>query len=406
MHRRVFFPVCAAVLALHATTAWAWPGTEVFPGVTYEHRSGPQDYGSGDYPQEIYIAYVDTSHPSVSFIATKPSQRGLVVSEFAAAAGAAVAVNTNFYGGGFQPCGMVMGDGELWTDAYQGAGEGSCSHTVAVGPGNDVSFHDTWGIPNGPAPSGAHEVATGMPTLVRGGAIVDEAELEGASYPDHMATAQPRTAICLHEDGHTMILAVVDGREAGVRTGMRAITLARFMKGLGCRDAVNLDGGGSTTMFVEGQAPYPGRPTGVVNRTSDGQERAVCCHLGVRIDPDPPPVDAGAEAAAEGGVDASGLDASAGDVFVPDAVGPDDASDSPVADSGNVDAGTGADGSAGAGGAAPGAAWTNDEASGCACRAAPGRLESRIAWLAALVVLGLARHRGRRTRTRRPVHQP
>lgn len=364
--------VCLVAAVLVPAQALAWPGTVVFPGVTYEHRSGLQDYGSGPYAQEIYITYVDTSHPAVSFIASNPAQRGMVVSKFASSVGAQVAINTNFYGGGFQPCGMAMGDGVLFTDAYQGSVQGSCSHSIAIGPGNDVGFHDTWGIPNGPAPGGAREVSTGMPTLVRDGVVVPQAELESSAYPDHMATAQPRTAMCLHEDGHTLILSVVDGREAGVRVGMRAITLANFMKSLGCYRAINLDGGGSSTIFVEGQTPYPGRPTGVVNRTSDGQERGVCCHFGVRIDPDPPVPDAGADVAADAlpdalpdvQVDAEPFDGSfeasqdgAVDVEAPDGGGSDAVgSDGALEDGASVPEGGGASG------------WTDSgEGSGCAC---------------------------------------
>ncbi len=375
--------------------AFAWPGTEVFSGVTYEHRSGLQDYGSGPYAQEIYITYIDTSHPSVSFIASNPAQRGLVVSKFASAVGAQVAINTNFYGGGFQPCGMAMGDGVLFTDAYQGSVQGSCSHSIAIGPGNDVGFHDTWGIPNGPAPPGAREGSTGLPTLVRAGVVVAQAELESSAYPDHMATAQPRTAMCLHEDGHTLILSVVDGREAGVRVGMRGITLANFMKSLGCYRAINLDGGGSSTMFVEGQTPYPGRPTGVVNRTSDGQERGVCCHFGVRIDPNPPVPDAGIDAAPDAQMDAEVLDASsegsadgALDGALDAVVLPDGAGSDVI--------GSDAIGSGGEGLVEGGAAgWADSgDASGCACGVG-GRSSNVADWIALILVAALARQRRR-----------
>jgi hypothetical protein len=385
-----------AAVVLVPVQAFAWPGTVVFPGVTYEHRSGLQDYGSGPYAQEIYITYIDKNHPSVSFIASNPAQRGMVVSKFASTVGAQVAINTNFYGGGFQPCGMAMGDGVLFTDAYQGSVQGSCSHSIAVGPGNDVGFHDTWGIPNGPAPAGAREVSTGMPTLVRDGVVVAQAELESSAYPDHMATAQPRTAMCLHEDGGTLILAVVDGREAGVRVGMRGITLANFMKSLGCYRAINLDGGGSSTMFVEGQTPYPGRPTGVVNRTSDGQERGVCCHFGVRIDPNPPVPDAGPDAAPDVQVDAEVLDVSSEAAWDGALDAALDAVELP--DGGGSDAigldGALADGSGLPEGGAGASGWTQSgDASGCACgvRGKTSNVAGLFAWVLGVALAGRRR---------------
>ena len=60
----------------------------------------------------------------------------------------------------------------------------------------------------------------------------------------------PRTAIGYTKDNE-MIMVTVDGRE-GSSVGMTLMQLAGFMKSLGCINAMNLDGGGSTVMFVNG----------------------------------------------------------------------------------------------------------------------------------------------------------
>ena len=60
----------------------------------------------------------------------------------------------------------------------------------------------------------------------------------------------PRTAIGYTSD-HNFILVTADGRE-GSSIGMTLMELANFMKSLGCIGAINLDGGGSTVMFVNG----------------------------------------------------------------------------------------------------------------------------------------------------------
>jgi MYXO-CTERM domain-containing protein len=73
-------------------------------------------------------------------------------------------------------------------------------------------------------------------------------------------------------DGRKLILIVVDGRTT-VSVGMRCTELADLMVELGAADAVNLDGGGSSTMWVAGD--------GVVNDPSDGAQRTVGNHLGV-----------------------------------------------------------------------------------------------------------------------------
>ncbi|GAB4209039.1 MAG: hypothetical protein OHK0013_28050 [Sandaracinaceae bacterium] len=332
--------VMASLVVPSAARAWPHEGTEVYPGLIYRRFSGPIDIpGSGVSEQEIFVVYVDTADPRVSFVATRMDARMRTVSSFAASTGAEVAINTNYFAGGGQSCGLMVGEGGTWTDSYHLPSR--CSDSIGFS-GRVVSFFDSFDVLNGPPPAGVTEVATGMPTVVRDGVVVDQAIIESADYPSHMATANPRTGICLHEDGRTLALIVVDGRAPG-RTGMRGITFGRFARHvLGCQRAVMLDGGGSSELFVRGQPGFEGRPEGVVNRTSDGRERTVCCHLGVRVDesiaPDagPPPVDAAvisADAAVEA-PDAGALAADAG--LVADAGGvSSDASlrmDAPIAE--------------------------------------------------------------------------
>lgn len=60
----------------------------------------------------------------------------------------------------------------------------------------------------------------------------------------------PRTAIGLDGAGRFLVLVVVDGRQPGYSEGMNCLELADYMKGLGCKEAVNLDGGGSSIMIL------------------------------------------------------------------------------------------------------------------------------------------------------------
>lgn len=61
----------------------------------------------------------------------------------------------------------------------------------------------------------------------------------------------PRSAIGYTADNN-LILVAVDGRE-GSSIGMTLVELASFMKSIGCVNAINLDGGGSTVMYIKGQ---------------------------------------------------------------------------------------------------------------------------------------------------------
>ncbi|HVU58819.1 MAG TPA: phosphodiester glycosidase family protein [Puia sp.] len=75
----------------------------------------------------------------------------------------------------------------------------------------------------------------------------------------------PRTAVGRKADG-TILLFVVDGR-AAESAGMSIPELQRAMRWLGCTDAINLDGGGSSAMYVKGE-PY----NGVVSYPSDNKK--------------------------------------------------------------------------------------------------------------------------------------
>ncbi|MFG1695214.1 phosphodiester glycosidase family protein [Nonomuraea sp. NPDC049309] len=83
--------------------------------------------------------------------------------------------------------------------------------------------------------------------------------------------AHPRTAVGFSADGRTMYLLTVDGRQADSR-GVTLNELAAMMKELGAADALNLDGGGSSTLL----AREPGSAeVQIENSPSDGGERHV-----------------------------------------------------------------------------------------------------------------------------------
>ncbi|MBQ7039347.1 MAG: phosphodiester glycosidase family protein, partial [Clostridia bacterium] len=78
--------------------------------------------------------------------------------------------------------------------------------------------------------------------LVTGGEVVKEFSHVISGY-------NPRSAIGVDESGTTLYLVAVDGRQTQSK-GMTMQELAELMKSLGCHNAVNLDGGGSTNMVA------------------------------------------------------------------------------------------------------------------------------------------------------------
>ena len=87
---------------------------------------------------------------------------------------------------------------------------------------------------------------------------------------------QPRTALGWNK--HYLYLVEVDGRQLDLSLGMTFPQLAKYMLGLGCEQAMNLDGGGSATLWAFGA---------VKNSPSEGQERPAPNAL-VVVNPNPP----------------------------------------------------------------------------------------------------------------------
>jgi len=103
------------------------------------------------------------------------------------------------------------------------------------------------------------DVISTAPVMILGG--VDQPIPNDAFCNDR----HPRTAIGKKADG-TVVLFVVDGR-AKESAGFSIPELQQVMRSLGCVDAINLDGGGSTTMYIKDQ-PF----NGVVNFPSDNKK--------------------------------------------------------------------------------------------------------------------------------------
>lgn len=106
------------------------------------------------------------------------------------------------------------------------------------------------------------EMCGGCPMLLQNGKI-----LETQGLLDHLPNREPRTAIGYNSDGTQIILLVVDGRQPGVSVGVPSKDLAAIMHNLGCVEALNFDGGGSSTLYV--------KELGVRNIPSEGNLRAV-----------------------------------------------------------------------------------------------------------------------------------
>ena len=210
---------------------------------------------------QVYAADVELSSAQYLKTAFADSTYGRNVtdktSEIAREADAVLAVNGDYYGA--RQSGYVIRNGVLYRD--------SASESEMLLIRTDGSFE----IVSASAASaeellsgGAWQVLCFGPGLVKDGEIaVEEGEEVG-----HAKASNPRTAIGMLNEGHYLFL-VSDGR-TGESEGLSLSELGELMAAMGCREAYNLDGGGSSTMVFLGEV--------VNNPTTNGKrvsERSV-----------------------------------------------------------------------------------------------------------------------------------
>ena len=226
--------------------------TNPHPGIKRIHRTSAS--------QNINVLVVDLCAAGVSVRATKTGERQRTVSSFGALVGAQAAINGDFFSyETYSTGGPAMGDGAAWggTDHNYVAPAQFGANMVTLPAHGSTAGVQPW----------ARQVVGGHPSLIVSGAKRD-------NTGDDLCTARhPRSALGFTADKKKLILAVVDGRATG-RLGYTCAELGNLMAEFGANDAVNLDGGGSSTMWVAGN--------GVLNYPSDGAQRVVANHLAIR----------------------------------------------------------------------------------------------------------------------------
>ena len=230
-------------------------GTRVAPGVTWEHVTAP----GVDY----HVVRVDLREQSLRVLGSRPDARGLTVSELGERIGAIAAINGDYFEEDKRPVGLAMGSCEKW----ESAGSARRQWVLFVNGSRAEILHPE--SLDEPPPSWAENGVSGWPVVVENCRVIPAAELPGS---DHFTRApHPRTAVGLDRSGRTLYLVVADGRREGV-PGLTLEELGKIMREHGACEALNLDGGGSSALFLTGE---------IRNVPSDGTERAVGNHLAV-----------------------------------------------------------------------------------------------------------------------------
>jgi hypothetical protein len=253
--------------------------THPFPGVVcyVETRHDP--------PLQVFVAKVSLRNPNVHIRVAPggpdPDGSGpwqttlLEPTRIAAREGFELVVNGDFFDA------RGVKDAEGTNSTYRAEGWGA-ANGPAVTDGKIWSICNTSAWPclvihrdrrvtieelDRPGPD-AWEVVAGNTMLVENGLPV----------PHQSKRRHPRTVVGLDAERSKLVIMVVDGRRPGISIGMTYDELAAEMIRLGCRQAINLDGGGSSVMAVRDPATGALR---ILNHPSDGHERPVAEVLGI-----------------------------------------------------------------------------------------------------------------------------
>ncbi|MEV8025821.1 phosphodiester glycosidase family protein [Microbacterium sp. NPDC080220] len=218
--------------------------------------------GSGDDTLTYYVADVVLSDATRLRSAFAKDQFGENITETTSGIAedndAVFAINGDYYG--FRDTGIVIRNGVVYRDSPARAG------LAFYADGTVQVYDETATSADQLLADGVWNTLSFGPALVEDGAVVagiEDVEVDTNVGNHSIQGEQPRTAVGVIDDNH-LVFVVVDGRSEGYSRGATLIELAQIMIDLGAETAYNLDGGGSSTMFFDGE---------VVNQPSNGGER-------------------------------------------------------------------------------------------------------------------------------------
>jgi exopolysaccharide biosynthesis protein len=210
------------------------------------------------YDSNIYVADIQVSDPSYLKTALANNNYGRNITEttsdMAEGNNAIFAINGDYYG--FRDGGYVLRNGVTYrNEARSGDNDALVidkDGNLSVVSEGDVSLDLL-------SEEGAWQVLSFGPGLVEDGEIV----VDSSSEVGQAMSSNPRTAIGQISEGHYIVI-VSDGRTSESE-GLSLLQLAQEFQERGCTVAYNLDGGGSSTMYFNGEVinnPTSGRSSG------------------------------------------------------------------------------------------------------------------------------------------------
>lgn len=215
------------------------PPNQVRDGVTYEKV----ETKSGNV---IHFVTVDLTNPSVQLHVSKSSEGYTTPRKFADRTGAFIAINGDFFDVNYDniPLGLSIGDGAKWP----GTQVMPSWFLLACNQSNNCEIKKY--AKTSPISSNWRNVIGGRDVIATAGVPWNTSD--DNSVPYVCAINAPRTAVGLSKDKGTLIIGVAEGyaEEAG---GLRCSAMAEQMVNYGAWDVLNLDGGGSSQLVLDGK---------------------------------------------------------------------------------------------------------------------------------------------------------
>ncbi|PPL02701.1 phosphodiester glycosidase family protein [Parapedobacter indicus] len=204
--------------------------------------------------QEINLVEIDLRKYRKRILMAADSVQLKTAAQFAAENNALVAINGGFFD---------MEHGGAW-DYIKVANKVVNRTKKATARANAVLLIDRKGVEIHPASSIDYENHKAPNVLLSGPLLIHRESVAELAANAFNVNRHPRSAIAVTSD-KKLLLMVVDGRNR-MAEGMNLHELARVLRWLGAKDAMNLDGGGSSTLYVKGATE-----NNVVNYPSDNK---------------------------------------------------------------------------------------------------------------------------------------
>jgi hypothetical protein len=263
--RALFWMMSISLPSSIACASW---NSTTYPGPALDGSEGITYFLDNTFSNKrVHVLKIDLTHRGVKLRGSTSTEKGLTPSEFSKKTGAVAAINGDFFDGLLQPIGLAAGAGEVWPKSAD-TKEWSF---LACTDNNDCIIEE-------------HNRVTpwrkDWSTVVGGWQILLDPNFEwtsayDASCGDFCTVPHPRSAVGLSEDRKTMWWVMVEGRQ-GSLTGLTLSDTTRIFKRLGAEWALNLDGGGSSGLILNGRR-INGRPL------NEPLERRVANCLGVLV---------------------------------------------------------------------------------------------------------------------------